>query len=175
MARAVPVRRATAGDAEALAVLATQTFRDTFAEDNRPADMEAYVGRAFAPARVAAELADGASTFLVAGSGGALAGYAKLRSGTSGPGVVGPHPVELERLYVDRAALGQGVGAALMQACLDAAAAAGYRTLWLGVWERNARALAFYERWGFAAVGEHTFQLGADAQRDLVLARPVAG
>jgi hypothetical protein len=58
---------------------------------------------------------------------------------------------------------------------LDRARAAGRRTLWLGVWERNARAISFYERWRFATVGEHVFRLGSDDQRDLIMARPVQG
>jgi ribosomal protein S18 acetylase RimI-like enzyme len=76
---------------------------------------------------------------------------------------------------VDRSALGHGVGAALLRAGLEAAGSAGHRTLWLGVWERNARALSFYERWGFEAVGDHVFRLGSDEQRDLILERSVPG
>ena len=86
-----------------------------------------------------------------------------------------PDPVELQRLYVDRTAMGRGVGAALMRATLDAARSAGYRTLWLGVWERNARAISFYERWQFETVGDHVFRLGSDHQTDLIMARRVAG
>ena len=97
------------------------------------------------------------------------AGYAKLRTGHADPSVTGPEPVELERLYVGRHVIGSGVGAALMQASLDAAQAAGHRTVWLGVWERNARAISFYVKWGFRIVGEHTFMLGTDAQRDLIM------
>ena len=87
--------------------------------------------------------------------------------------VQGPAPLELKRLYVARAWHGQGVAQALMDAVLDAARASGARTLWLGVWERNPRAAAFYAKYGFTRVGEHTFVLGADAQTDWLLARPV--
>jgi len=58
-----------------------------------------------------------------------------------------------------------------MQASLDAARRAGQRTLWLGVWERNARAMSFYEQWEFAKVGAHEFTLGSDVQTDLIMAR----
>jgi len=67
------------------------------------------------------------------------------------------------------------VGAALMRASLDAARLSGHRTLWLGVWERNTRAISFYEQWQFATVGEHKFRLGSDNQTDLIMARPVPG
>ena len=61
-----------------------------------------------------------------------------------------------------------------MRACLDEARNAGYETIWLGVWERNARAQAFYRKWNFRAVGDHIFQLGSDSQRDIVMERKVS-
>jgi ribosomal protein S18 acetylase RimI-like enzyme len=169
------IRTATPADAETLVALAEQTFRDTFANDNSPDDIEAYVRDSFSLVRVRAELADDANTFLVAftDSEEQPAGYAKLRTGTTDPSVTGSDPVELQRLYVDRSAIGRGVGAALMRASLDAARLAGHRTLWLGVWERNARGISFYERWQFETVGDHTFRLGSDLQRDLIMARAV--
>lgn len=169
------VRLATPADAGTLAALAARTFRDTFAADNAAADMAGYIGQAFSLDRIRAELADDANTFLLAFVAGAEppAGYAKLRTGVPEPGVTGPDPIELQRLYVDQSAIGRGVGAALMRACLDAAHAAGRRTLWLGVWERNARAIAFYRRWQFVPVGEHVFLLGSDRQTDWIMARDV--
>ena len=86
-------------------------------------------------------------------------------------GVGGAKPIELVRLYASREWIGRGVGAALMRACLEEARGAGYETIWLGVWERNARAQTFYEKWGFRAVGEHVFQLGSDPQRDILMER----
>jgi ribosomal protein S18 acetylase RimI-like enzyme len=171
------IRRATAADAERVAALAERTFRDTFAADNSPDDMDAYVRDSFSVDRVRAEVADDANTFLLAFADGGEqpTGYAKLRTGTTEPNVSGPYPVELERLYVDRSAIGHGVGAALMRAALDEARSAGYRTVWLGVWERNARAISFYEKWGFEIVGDHVFRLGSDAQRDLIMERSVPG
>ena len=83
--------------------------------------------------------------------------------------------MELKRLYVARAWHGQGVAQALMDAALDTARARGAQTLWLGVWERNPRAVAFYAKYGFVRVGEHTFVLGGDAQTDWLFARPVTG
>lgn len=170
------VRAATAADAMMLAALGARTFRDTFAADNTAPDMAAYLAQAFTVERMADELADAGSTFLLAVTiADDAIGYAKLRTGTNEPGVSGPAPVELQRLYVDRSVMGGGVGAALMEACLAAAQTAGFGTLWLGVWEHNARALAFYRRWGFEVVGTHAFCLGADVQTDLIMQRPVPG
>jgi ribosomal protein S18 acetylase RimI-like enzyme len=169
------IRTAAPADADALAALAERTFRDTFADDNSPCDMEAYVRESFTRDHLKRELSDNANTFLLAFRNGAERpiGYAKLRTGTTDPSVTGPQPVELQRLYVDRRAVGHGVGAALMRAGLDAARSAGHLTLWLGVWERNARAISFYERWAFKTVGDHVFRLGSDHQTDLIMARPL--
>lgn len=169
------LRRATRDDAELLVDLGVRTFRGAFASDNEPADIEAYVRQTFDPRRVAAELEDRANIFLLAFAGrvAAPAGYAKLRAGEPHPSVEGPAPIEIERLYVLQDSIGRGVGAALMRACLEEAARAGRETVWLGVWERNERAIAFYRRWGFELLGSHVFQLGSDPQNDLVMARPV--
>jgi ribosomal protein S18 acetylase RimI-like enzyme len=58
-----------------------------------------------------------------------------------------------------------------MGACIDEAKHAGHDSVWLGVWERNVRAQAFYRKWNFRTVGEHMFRLGADLQRDLIMER----
>ncbi len=61
----------------------------------------------------------------------------------------------------------------LMQATLEAAVAAGARTLWLGVWEHNPRAIAFYRKFAFVEAGTHDFLLGRDRQTDLIMMRPL--
>ena len=165
----VRVREATADDAARLADFARRLFHDTFAADNRPEDMAAYEAATFSPARQRAEIADPAGRVLVAEIGEAWAGYAHLADGGPPPGVEGP-AVELRRFYVDPAWHGRGVAQALMAAVREAARARGARSLWLGVWERNRRAIAFYAKCGFADVGAQTFTLGADVQTDRVMA-----
>lgn len=167
------IRRADSDDAEWLADFGARTFYETFAAENTPEDMAAYLAASFHPAKQAAELADPAATFLVADVDGRPAGYAKLRAGEPAEGVQGANPVELVRLYVSREWLGRGVGEALMRACIEEARRTGHQTMWLGVWERNERAQAFYRKWRFRAVGEHVFQLGSDPQRDILMERPV--
>ena len=165
------VRAASDADAELLADLGARTFSETFAPDNNADDMAAYIASAFGPARQAAELADPDSLFLIAEANGDAVGYAMLRAGEVEDGVTGDKPVELVRLYVLQERLGSGVGAALMQACLDEARRRSYQTLWLGVWEHNPRAQAFYRKWKFREVGTHVFQLGDDPQTDLLMER----
>ena len=167
----VNVRRANGEDASLLADLGASTFAQTFATDNTPEDIAAYIAASFNFAQQTAELADPASTFFIAEVEGLAAGYAKLHVGEPEEGVEGANPVELVRLYVSREWLGRRVGEALMRACLDHARQADYKTIWLGVWERNDRAQAFYRKWNFRAVGEHVFHLGSDPQRDILMER----
>jgi ribosomal protein S18 acetylase RimI-like enzyme len=167
------IRPAGVADAPWLAALAERTFRETYSAHNTPQDMERYVADHFSAPRQAAELADPRLVTLVAELSGRPAGYTQLGFGPAVESVTGPVPVEIIRFYVDRPWHGQGLAQELMQAAAAHARAAGGRTLWLGVWERNPRAIAFYRKCGFAEVGTHTFVLGADHQRDLVLARPI--
>ena len=179
MTSAFAVRRALPADAATLAALGERTFRDAYADANNAHDMDMYVALAFGLRQQSAELGDSRVTCLVAESaepsGRHPIGYALLRqvAEETPPCVAGPSPIELARLYVDRPWHGRAVGAALMQHVVDEARTRGAHTLWLAVWEHNARARAFYANWGFAEVGEHDFLLGGDLQRDLLLARPV--
>ncbi|MEM7051516.1 MAG: GNAT family N-acetyltransferase [Acidobacteriota bacterium] len=171
------LRLATTSDVATLADLGARTFRDAFAADNDPDDLERYLATAFSPAQVARELADPGATFLLACDPGAERtplGYVKLQAGGRYPCLGGRRPVELVRLYVESSAIGTGCGSALMAACLAEARRQGFDRLWLGVWEHNPRAIRFYERWHFEVVGDHEFLLGSDRQRDLLMERPTA-
>lgn len=165
------IRHASLADSGLLAELGARTFAETFASDNTPADMAAYLASSFSEGRQAAELAEPESLFLIAEIGEIAAGYAKLGVGRTPDSVTGDQPIELVRLYVAREWLGRGIGAALMQTCINEASHKGYHTIWLGVWERNQRARAFYRQWDFHEVGKHVFQLGNDAQTDILMQR----
>ena len=165
------IRQATATDAALLAEFGARTFYDTFAADNNPEDISAYLAAAFSPEKQAAELADPQASFFVAEMDGRTAGYAQLRAGDVPACVVGARPIELVRMYVAHEWFGCGVGEALMRACVTEALRAGYQTMWLGVWEHNGRAQAFYRKWNFRVVGEHIFQVGSDPQTDLLMER----
>lgn len=173
------IRRATVNDFDELLELAKSTFWDTFAADNSSADMVQYMTTAFARDRFHAQLSAPESVFLLAYpneiENTAPVGYAHLIENAAVPGwPTAPRAMELSRLYVKQTAIGQGYGSKLMQACLDDAAKNGFETLWLGVWERNDRALTFYRRWQFQQVGTQIFMLGNDMQTDYVLMRPVS-
>ena len=166
------IRRATAADAAAYSALARQLFVDTFAEHNDPDDFAAFLRDTYGVERQRAEIADPAGRVLLAEVDGALAGYAYLKRGPAPACVAGEAPVEISRFYVDGRWHGRGVARALMRAAADEALAWGGRTVWLGVWERNPRAIAFYAKCGFTDVGSHLFMVGADAQTDRLMAAP---
>src|SRR5437763_8685734 len=167
------VRRANVTDASLLAELGARTFSNTFAADNKPDDMAAYLAASFSPSKQAEELLDALSLYLIAEIDNEVLGYAHLYAGVTPGCVTGAMPIELVRFYVVRQWHGRGVSAALMRACIDEARRAGYQTMWLGVWEHNGRAQAFYRKWSFQGVGEHIFQLGSDSQTDVVMARKI--
>lgn len=174
------IRHGNADDAKVLAELGARTFSETFETENTPENMAAYLASAFSPESQAAALAEPNSLFLIAEASlpanqdqGTAVGYAMIRSGEAPPEITGAKPIELVRLYVSRKSLGSGVGAALMQGCIDEAKQQGYETLWLGVWEHNARAQSFYRKWNFHEVGTHVFQLGDDPQTDLLMQRSI--
>ncbi|PKQ37853.1 MAG: N-acetyltransferase [Actinobacteria bacterium HGW-Actinobacteria-1] len=169
------IRTASLEDAPLLADLGARTFADTFAADNTAEDMADYLARSFGVDIQARELSDDAALVFIAEVAGVAAGYARLRFGATLDCIPGARPVEIHRIYADAPWIGKGVGAALMQACLAEATRCECDTIWLDVWERNPRAIAFYARWGFEVVGAQEFVLGDDVQHDLVMARGAAG
>ncbi len=161
-------------DAAALAELAARIFQDTFAADNDPADMALFLAETYGVRQQGGELVDPAITTFLAEVDGVLAGYAQLRRSDVPTCVTGDTPIELWRLYVSQAWHGRGVARDLMAAVEQTARRLGARTLWLGVWEHNARAQAFYHKYGFTDVGAHDFLLGTDRQVDRIYQRSLS-
>jgi ribosomal protein S18 acetylase RimI-like enzyme len=168
--RGLGIHDAVAADAPVLANLAARTFREAFAADNNPADMRAHLESAYTPALHLAEIEDPSiDTLLVRIDGKAPTAYAQLRAGHVPNGVPGEGSIELWRFYVDAPWHGRGVAQELMAAAKARARRRGATTLWLGVWERNARAHAFYGKHGFRKVGSQVFVVGSDPQTDDVM------
>lgn len=170
---AFTIRPATGNDVPTLARVAWQSFNEAFAGHpaNHPADMEAYMRVAFAVETLETELADPANTYIVAEIEGEIVGYAKLRTGFKEECVSSNAPIELSRLYCLEAHHGKGIGRAMMEECLRIALKKKCDVMWLGVWEYNYRAQAFYAKAGFEKCGTHVFLLGSDPQTDWVMSR----
>jgi ribosomal protein S18 acetylase RimI-like enzyme len=164
----ISIARRTAAVATQLADLGRQTFQDTFAADNRPEDMAAYVAANFSAEKQLAELQDTDTVFLLARMQQELVGYAKLRFNSTLGVEANKTPdarVEIERLYVRQ----DWIGATLMRRAIEEARKNACRSVVLGVWEKNTRAIEFYQRFGFKVIGQHEFMLGTDVQTDLLM------
>jgi len=173
------IRVAKLEDAPLLAQMGERTFRETFASDNTPQDLAEYLRKNFSPEIQSAELAQPGCLFLILEIDGAPAGYVRLQDLATDPCLAessewnGLHPMELVRIYLLQAWTGHRLGDVLMQASIDQVQILGVEVMWLGVWEHNERAIAFYKRWGFAPVSTHVFQLGQDLQTDYVMSRRI--
>lgn len=168
------IRHASAADAATLAALAERTFRDTFTEVNTPENMAAHAAASYGIDKQRAEIESDRIRTLLVELDGVVAGYAQLRNGHHPDCVSAENAIELWRFYIDRSGIGRGLAQHLMQAVVAEAAEWNGRALWLGVWEHNPRAIAFYRKCGFVEVGAHVFRLGDDAQTDLIMQRELA-
>ena len=167
------IERATIKDAAIIADLSRQTFYDTFAAYNTAEDMDKFMNEQFTEQKLMDEVGAAGNIFLLAWSNGEVAGYARLNET---PGDYLPDNVqgiEIARIYAVQKSIGKGIGSALMQECLNIAKELNKQVIWLGVWEKNQKAIDFYTRWGFEKFGEHRFVLGNDAQTDWLMKREV--
>jgi len=168
------IRRAALSDAAALAELAARTFTETFASDNSPEDLAAHLRTSYGVPHQTAEIEDRDVTTLLAFQGEEAIGFAQVRRKAAPSCVISERAVELHRFYLIRSAQGKGFAAPLMHAAREAARELGGIHIWLGVWERNPRAIAFYLNSGFVQVGSHVFTVGSDRQTDLVFVSPLS-
>lgn len=175
MVGAFAIRRCTASDAQALAALGARLFAETYGPTHPEPELSRYLARAFSVAGVHDAISDDdVSMFLVEDSVGVPVAYAYLRSTPEPPvGVVGRHPFEIVRFYVDSACQGQGAGGALMDVCEADARKRGGDVIWLQVWKEAPWAVGFYQRMGFSVVGSAPFYFGDQVGDDHIMSRPL--
>jgi GNAT superfamily N-acetyltransferase len=163
------IRTATLADAGMLSELGARTFSEAFAGENTPANLAAHLRNSFSPEIQHRELSQADTIFLIAEEDGQPVGYAQLLSNSREQGVEGSNPMEIRRIYVLQEVVGKGMGSKLMAASLNEARQRACDIVWLGVWEKNQRAIEFYSKWGFRQAGSHIFSLGDDPQTDLIM------
>lgn len=168
----VTIRKAQPGDARALAEVAEATFRAAFGAQNSVEYVEIHCQSNYGEALQAAEIVSPELLTLVCEENDRLVGFSQLRWAEAPACVVAQHPGEVS-LYVVADWHGKGLAQRLMTASIDALQGRGCDVVWLGVWERNPRAITFYQKCSFTVVGSHTFSLGGDLQEDLVMVRAV--
>ena len=166
------LRQATTEDAALLASVGSALFAQTFAAANTDDNLREYLTHAFGEEQQSRELADANNVFWIAeADNGEAIGYAHIKLDSRTHALQLERPAELSRIYADQRYHGVGVGQRLLAQCIDTAKAHGNTHLWLGVWEKNPRAIAFYKKHGFEVVGSQTFHVGTDPQTDLVMVR----
>jgi diamine N-acetyltransferase len=163
---AITYRDATARDAQALGAFAQATFTDTFGHLYPPDDLAAFVDAKYQANVIAEELGDADTRYRLALRDGRIVGYCKM--GLVDMDVDATDALELHRLYVDADTKGSGAAQALMDDALAWARGKGAKVMYLSVWENNTRAQAFYKRYGFEHVKEHSFMVGSVADRDFI-------
>jgi diamine N-acetyltransferase len=161
------IRQAESKDAALIADLSRETFYDSFAAENTAEDMEIFLSKQFTREGLIAEMDRTDLIFFLVCLGDEVIGYVKLRA-CKLPDSNDPS-IEVARIYVKKQWIGKGAGKLLMQVSIDHAVSNSAKWLWLGVWEKNPAAIAFYKKWGFVKFGETDFFLGNDKQTDWLM------
>ncbi|RYY62500.1 MAG: GNAT family N-acetyltransferase [Chitinophagaceae bacterium] len=167
----IHVKKAGPPEAALIADLSRSTFHDTFAPVNTKENMDKFMREKFSSQMLIDEVSEPGNHFFIAWEGTTPVGYSRVRENNNPPGLEGRETIEIARIYAIREAIGKGVGKELMQAAIDLGRSLGKEVVWLGVWEHNLPAIAFYEKWGFERFSDHEFILGDDVQTDWLLRR----
>ena len=161
-------RECLLADLKALVALSRRTFIASFEQYNTPEDFRSYLESAFSEGRIRQELLHPDSMFYFVKQQNTNTGYFKLNENDAQTEFQEPAGMELERIYVVPEAQGRGIGEKIMAFVLEVAQAKQKGYLWLGVWEKNTRAIRFYERLGFERCGTHPYYIGTDMQTDFL-------
>jgi len=162
----VPV---TLNDVEKLQTISRITFSQTFMEYNCVQDMDTYLNKNFSIPQLNSEIANTDSEFYFAKDGEMIIGYLKVNTSSAQTEIKDLAAFEIERIYVDQSYLGKKIGQQLFEKAIELAKAKNKSYVWLGVWEENHRALAFYKKNGFVPFDKHIFKLGNDEQTDIMM------
>lgn len=173
MAKAWVIRRASTDDAADLAAAGAVLFCQAYEGAIAARDLAAYVAEAFNESTIRAELCDPGIVTLIARDGDDIAGFAQLRKRDAPVADSLPANVELSRIYLDKHYHGTGLAQQLLSEAGAVARSLGASGVWLSVWERNQRAIAFYEKHGFGRVGRQDFRMAGDLHCDMVMAASV--
>lgn len=167
----VELRPAEEKDLTALLDFSRHTFHAAYAHLNAPEDFAAYMKNAFNENRIKNEHANPGSHFWLAEIEEKIVGYIKVNFGEAQTDLYTDDGMEVERIYVSPEKQGHGIGKILMEKAMEIASEADMKYVWLGVWDKNPKAIKFYAREGFEEFGKHVFQIGSDAQTDILMQR----
>lgn len=167
----ITLKKCTIEDVGLLQEISVETFRDTFQKQNSPESMKAYLEKAYNLQQLEKELSNDDSAFYFLFSDEKIAGYMKVNTGEAQSEQMGENSFEVERIYIKQKYHKQGLGKSLIKKAIDLAREQNKESIWLGVWERNENAIAFYKKLGFVRTGAHSFYMGEEEQIDIIMTK----
>ena len=165
----IEIKKATLTEIYQLQQIGRQTFYETFASGNTEENMKRYLDEGFSVDKLTTELSDKNAEFYFATYDKKVIGYLKLNFGQSQTELKDDKALEIERIYVLKEFHGKAVGQALYEKAIQIASQTKSDYVWLGVWEKNQRAINFYKKNGFVEFDKHIFKLGEDKQTDIMM------
>ncbi|WP_419882895.1 GNAT family N-acetyltransferase [Peribacillus sp. B-H-3] len=170
----IHLKKCTLKDLHELQEMSCETFKETFMHQNSPENMNSYLEKAFNLKQLEKELANLSSQFFFVYFNMEAAGYLKVNTNDAQSEEMGKESLEIERIYIRNNFQKQGLGKFLLNKAMDIAMECGKKKIWLGVWEKNINAIAFYKKLGFAEKGTHSFYMGDEEQTDLIMAKTLS-
>lgn len=154
---------------EQLQKIGIETFVETYSLENSEENMKDYLENAFSSEKLQTELSDKNTAFYFAEYAKEIIGYLKVNFGQSQTELKDKNALEIERIYVLNRFHGKRVGQILYEKAIEIAKEQNVDYVWLGVWEKNPRAIRFYEKNGFVSFNKHIFKLGDEEQTDIMM------
>jgi ribosomal protein S18 acetylase RimI-like enzyme len=170
----VEIRQGNIDDATLIQEFGIRTFKETFEKFNSKENMALYIDKCFTPEQIINDMKTPGTNFFLAIADNQITGYTKTNEGPGPKELNQKKTLEIERIYVDSKFHGEGIGKSLLDKCIQLARLKNIKTVWLGVWEHNPNAIAFYKKYGFKKFGDHIFLLGRDPQTDWLMSKSVA-
>jgi diamine N-acetyltransferase len=165
----VKITKCNSDDLKLLQEISIETFNDTFKDQNSPENMKAYLERAFNVKQLETELSSTYSEFFFVYFNNEVAGYLKVNTNDAQSEEMGDKSLEIERIYIKNQFQKHGLGKYLLNKAIEIAMERNKKEIWLGVWEKNENAIAFYKKMGFVQTGTHSFYMGDEEQTDYIM------
>ncbi|NEN83746.1 GNAT family N-acetyltransferase [Paenibacillus elgii] len=167
----ITIKKCTLEDVRKLQEISYETFNETFKDQNSPENMNAYLERAFTLNQLEKELSNSSSQFFFVYVDHEVAGYLKVNVNDAQSEEMGDESLEIERIHIKKNFQKHGLGKYLLNQAIEIAMECNKKQIWLGVWERNENAIAFYEKMGFVQTGAHSFYMGDEEQIDFIMTK----
>ncbi|MFE3974763.1 MULTISPECIES: GNAT family N-acetyltransferase [unclassified Peribacillus] len=167
----INTKKCTLEDSRKLQEISYETFNETFKHQNTPENMNAYLEKAFNLKQLEKELSNISSQFFFVYFNNEVAGYLKINTNDAQSEEMGAESLEIERIYIKDKFQKLGLGKCLQNKAMEIAMEHNKKKIWLGVWEKNENAIAFYKKLGFVQTGAHSFYMGDEEQMDFIMTK----